>query len=302
MMGKKVLLIGGAGYVGSGLVDDLSGHCELTVMDRSVGTVCEGVRTIEADASVFDMTDILSTCECVIHLASESDVRKVGPGYGDGLRVTENIVDCCESAGLKDLMFFSSSAVYGDNGWAASEDIPCDPISDYGLMKSESEAIILSSSLEPIVLRPSNICGGNVTHGVVFDFFHQLILHPDYLRILGNGLQTKDFVHISDVVRFVRMCLDDWVTGVYNISNQDPMDIIDLAHIVVETMGLKDVRFETGQGDRGWEGDVSRCHLLCDRALSKGWHPVYSSRDSVRDAVMSMMGDSGDRRRPNHGN
>ena len=293
-MSMDIALIGGAGYVESNLVKDLVDRFGIIVIDRYNSGKTNSIRFIQADASVKDLTDIMSSCEAVIHLASESDVRKVGSDNHIDLDITSNIVDCSISAGLRKVMYFSSSAVYGDNGWGADEQTICEPISQYGLMKLESERLLSSSKLESIVLRPSNICGRSVTHGVVFDFVNQLTVHSDHMDILGNGLQTKEFVHVSDVIDFVKICLDSWISGTYNVSNGDPLSIIDLAGIVVESMGLNDVKINVGKGDRGWKGDVSRCHLICDRALSIGWSPKYSSKRSVEDAVMCMIsGDGG---------
>ena len=234
------------------------------------------------------------TLKTLLHLAAESDVRRMESSHHDTYQTTRFIVDAMEACGIGRLLFFSSSAVYGNNGWDADESTQCNPVSEYARDKLRSESLILGTDgIQSAILRFSNICGGAVRHGAVYDFCRKLDQNPSYLEILGNGRQTKEFLHIRDCIRAVEHTLDAGLEGVFNIGNGDPVCINDVAGEVISTMGLRDVSVITTGGETGWEGDVARCRLDSSRFASTGWKPDFGSLEAVRDAVREHMSING---------
>ena len=291
-----IVVTGGSGYVGRYLVEALSTYVDVLILDRSIPDfpLSKNVRYIETDLAEEDPSKFIRDADAVLHLAAESDVRRGGSSFHDTFQTTRSIVDAMDVCGIKRLIFFSSSAVYGDNGWGADENMECSPISNYGRDKLRSESMILNNSkIQPAILRFSNICGGKVKHGVVYDFCRKLSQDSSKLEILGDGRQTKEFLHIRDCITAVRHTLETGLKGVYNIGNGDPVSVNEVAEMVVGTMGLHEVRFESQDKEVGWEGDVSRCSLDSSKFKTTGWCPTFGSLEAVRDSVLESLPNQG---------
>ena len=288
---EKILMIaiaGGSGYVGRYLAEALSVRNDILILDRCAPDFPLGgnIRFVETDLAEEDPSEYMAGVDTVLHLAAESDVRRTESSYHDTYLTTRSIVDAMGVCGIGRLLFFSSSAVYGSNGWDADEDTECVPASEYARDKIRSESLILGTEgIQSAVLRFSNICGGAVRHGVVYDFCRKLERDPSYLEVLGNGRQTKEFLHIRDCIRAVEHTLDAGLEGVFNIGNGDPVSVNDVASEVISAMGLRDVNVSATGGETGWKGDVARCRLDSSRFSSTGWKPSAGSLEAVRDAV-----------------
>lgn len=287
-----IAIAGGSGYVGRYLAEALSFRDDILILDRRVPDfpLAGNIRFVEADLAEEDLSAYMTDVDTVLHLAAESDVRRMESSHHDTYLTTRFIVNAMEASGIGRLLFFSSSAVYGNNGWNADEGTQCNPVSEYARDKLRSESLILGTDgIQSAILRFSNICGGAVRHGAVYDFCWKLNQNPSYLEILGNGRQTKEFLHIRDCIRAVEHTLDAGLEGVFNIGNGDPVCINDVAGEVISTMGLRDVSVITTGGETGWEGDVARCRLDSSRFASTGWKPDFGSLEAVRDAVREHM-------------
>lgn len=291
-----IVVTGGSGYVGRYLVEALSTYGDVLILDRSIPDfpLSKNARYIEIDLAEEDPSKFIRDADVVLHLAAESDVRRGGSSFHDTFQTTRSIVDAMSVCGIRRLIFFSSSAVYGNNGWDANENTECSPISNYGRDKLRSESMILNNAnIQSAILRFSNICGGKVKHGVVYDFCRKLGYNPSKLEILGDGRQTKEFLHIRDCITAVRHTLETGLNGVYNIGNDDPVSVNEVAEMVVGTLGLHDVRFELQDKEVGWKGDVSRCRLDTSKFKSTGWCPTFGSLEAVRDSVIESIHNSG---------
>ena len=287
----KVLVTGASGYVGTVLVRRLvaEGH-EVTALDRVAPAACpDGVESVVTDILETDMSDLMSDADAVVHLAANPFVSDPN-GRRDTYCTTKKLVD---SAGCpKRVVFASSSAVYGEGGGVHSESDACCPASVYGRSKLDSEAIL--EDMDSVSLRFVNISGGFVRHGVVHDFYRKLRKDGRSLTILGDGTQTREYLHVDDAVEAMVHCLKTGVKGVYNVGNSDPISVNCVADVVAEAMGLDGVEFVHGTEKIGWEGDVNVIRLDSTRFRLTGWSPTYGSIDSIRDAVFSLESEDRD--------
>jgi UDP-glucose 4-epimerase len=316
MMGGRILVTGGAGFIGSHLVDSLMGlGLEVIVFDNLSGGRLENLsrwlnhprfRFIRGDLlDQSEVLKILDGCGSVYHLAAHPEVR-VGSAepsahFRDNIQATFNLLEAIRLSGWRGrLVFTSSSTVYGEAETPTPEDYPDPrPISVYGASKLACEALInayaRSYGFGAMIFRLANIIGPRSRHGVIVDFLRKLRENPEELEILGDGSQRKSYLYIGDCVEALLMGLGEAATHgveVYNVGSIDQIDVLTLAGVVAEELGLKEVRFRmTGgvDGGRGWIGDVKNMLLDTSRLMSKGWSPRYNSERAVRITVREIM-------------
>ncbi|KPV64510.1 MAG: UDP-galactose-4-epimerase [Candidatus Bathyarchaeota archaeon BA2] len=316
---SKVLVTGGAGFIGSHLVDRLMvdeknvtvfdnlSNGSLKNLERWLGN--ERFRFIKGDLkNPNDVEKAVEGIELVLHLAANPEVRvgETNPSihFQENLMATFNLLEAmrrCASA--KTFVFASTSTVYGEAEVIPTpEDYgPSIPISTYGASKLGCEAIASSYAhtfgLHTLILRVANVVGSRATHGVIIDFIKKLEINPRRLEILGDGTQKKSFLHIEDCINAILHVTYQFLeegkkVDVYNVGSVDQIEVKRIAEIVAEEMGLRDVEFIFAggvEGGRGWLGDVKIMHLSVEKLLKTGWKPRYSSEESVRLAVQTLL-------------
>jgi UDP-glucose 4-epimerase len=195
------------------------------------------------------------------------------------------------------IAFTSTSTVYGEATVVPTPEnyAPLLPISLYGASKLSCEALISAYchtfGMQAWIYRFANIVGSRGTHGVIFDFIRKLRENPAKLTILGDGRQSKSYLHISDCVDgmlFMAAHAHDRV-NVCNIGSEDRFDVTGIARVVAEEMKLGKVAFEYTGGDRGWKGDVPFMALSVARLKALGWRPAHNSEESVRLCVKELL-------------
>jgi Nucleoside-diphosphate-sugar epimerases len=210
---------------------------------------------------------------------------------------TYNVLESMRRHDVRRIAFTSTSTVYGEAQTVPTPEEygPLLPISLYGASKLSCEALISSYShtfgMQAWIYRFANIVGNRGTHGVIFDFIRKLRDDPKKLTILGDGRQSKSYLHIDDCVDamlFVVANARDPV-NVYNIGSNDRFDVKGIARVVSEEMGLNDVSFEYTGGDRGWKGDVPFMALSVEKLKNLGWKPAHNSEESVRLCVKELL-------------
>jgi UDP-glucose 4-epimerase len=311
-------VVGGAGFIGSHFADALLSSPltrRVTIFDNfSSGHEWHLERhrsdsrldIIRADASDIDaLTATVEGHDWVIHLASNPDIAQAIENpeidFYRGTMLTHNVVEATRRAGVKRMMYASGSGVYGDAGDAVvGEDYaPMRPVSTYGASKLAGEAIIASYcamfGLHACAFRFGNVVGARQTHGVGFDFVRRLAAKPSRLRILGDGQQSKPYIHVTDVVEAVlcaaRIASEPF--SVFNVATDDSVTVTEIAELAVEALGLLSWPvFEYTGGRCGWRGDVPVVRLDSSRMRSLGWFPKWNSREAVRHSLKELIADA----------
>lgn len=310
-------IIGGAGFIGSHFVDALLASKDtrrVTIFDnfssgrewhyeKHLGDA--RLTVVRSDASdVNALSATMDGHDWVIHLASNPDIaaaaEKPEIDFYCGTLLTNNVVEAMRRTGLHRLLYASGSGVYGDTGsrLVGEDHAPLVPISTYGASKLACESLIASYcsmfGLRACAFRFANVVGPRQTHGVGFDFVRRLTAKPKRLRILGDGHQSKPYIHVTDVVD-AAFCAAKKATApfsVFNVATDDAVTVTEIADLAVETLGIaaKPV-FEYTGGARGWRGDVPVVRLDSTRIRSLGWFPKRNSRDAVRQSLQELNAD-----------
>ena len=310
----KVLVAGGAGFIGSHLVDALltEGHSVVCVDNFFIGTernlanlknhphftfyeqdLCD----LEAVQSIFERERF----DSVFHMAANSDIQASAKApkveYRNTYTTTFNILEAMRIGNVKDLFFCSTSAVYGDaQGVKMDENYaPLTPISYYGACKLGCEALISAFSymngFHSLVFRFPNVIGPRLTHGVIFDFMKRLQKNPKSLTILGDGQQCKPYLHVTDLIGCILRFTKNLPEGVtlYNVGDETQSTVSDIAKIVCREMGLQDVEFRYTGGRGGWKGDVAVFAYDLSKIHATGWRASMTSDEAVIQTVKDIL-------------
>jgi UDP-glucose 4-epimerase len=308
----RIMVTGGAGFIGSHIVDRLmsEGH-EVVVYDNlSSGKKefiehhmgKENFRFVQADLLDFEtLNREMKDIDIVYHVAANPDVRLGAKDtkvhMEQNVLATYNVLEAMRINGVRDIVFTSTSTVYGEaKKIPTPEDYgPLIPISLYGASKLGAEAFITSYAhtfdMKAVIYRFANIVGPRGTHGVIYDFIMKLKKNPQELEILGDGTQTKSYLYVED-------CVDAIIYGyknrredveIFNIGSEDWVNVRRIADIVVEEMGLENVAYRFTGGKRGWKGDVPKMLLSIEKIKSYGWKPKRGSEESVRLTARALV-------------
>ena len=310
------LVTGGAGFIGSHLVDALveTGQ-KVRVLDNfSSGreeflSHHEGSGRVEIfRADLLDMDAVKKSMrgvEMVHHLAANPDIR-LGTEVTDtdlkqGTLATYNVLEAMRLEGVSRISFSSSSAIYGEAEQMPTPETygPVMPISLYGASKLGSEALITAWAgtfgADAWIHRFANIVGPRGTHGVIFDFIHKLKRDPSRLEVLGTGMQEKSYMSAEDCVKAMIHLIGhcDKNVNLYNLGTGDTCSVRRIAEIVVEESGLEGVSIEYTGGDRGWAGDVPKTSLEVSRLLETGFKPNLASEEAIRHTARALISEIG---------
>ena len=313
---SRILVTGGAGFIGSHLVDELinrgnevvvydnfsSGKKEFLDASLSTGKV----KLIEGDLLDLELlTEAMKGIEIVYHLAANPDIR-LGTTVTDtdlkqGTIATYNVLESMRINGCKNIAFSSSSVVYGEAKLMPTpEDYgPLFPISLYGASKLGSEGLISAwvgtFGIKAWIFRFANIIGSRGTHGVIFDFIHKLKKDPTRLEVLGNGLQEKSYMEVIDCSRAMIHVVEKFNEDLnyVNLGSKDTCSVSRIAEIVIKTSGFLDANIEFTGGDRGWAGDVPKAMLDVMKLNQSGFNCKFQSDDAVRFTANSLIEEIG---------
>lgn len=313
----RALVTGGAGFIGSHLIDRLVARGdEVVVIDNlSSGDLSFIQGHLDSGAVVLVEGDICNpddvgramamNIDCVFHLAANPDIR-LGTRITDtdlkqGTVATYNIVEAMRLNDVKNIAFASSSVVYGENAPMPTPENhgPCMPISLYGASKQAGEGLISSwvgtFGLKAWIFRFANIIGARGTHGVIFDFIHKLKKDPTRLEVLGNGLQEKSYMEVGDCVDGILHVMEhaNEPLNLYNLGSHDTASVRRIAEIVVEVTGCHDASIEYTGGDRGWAGDIPRARLGIDNMLASGFDVSMNSEEAIRHTATQLLEEIG---------
>lgn len=311
----RVIVTGGAGFIGSHLVDAIARKAEVVVIDNfSSGRreflshhegrqASKGFKVITADLSqpeaCFEAFDDAGEIDRVYHFAAEADVRKgdkagVAPFQRNNLEATINVLEACREKGIAQLTFASTSAVYGNATLMPTPESygPLLPISHYAASKLACEAFVSSYSdnygIDSAIVRFANVIGGRQSHGVIFDFIGRLRRDSAVLEILGDGKQAKNYVHVDDCVTGVLAAKPGKrAAEIYNISSDGKTSVTEIADAVLAELGLAKKTKKKFTG-KSWAGDVKTMMLDSKKLRGLGWTPKLDSKAAVKLAVSEV--------------
>ena len=316
MSGESYFVVGGAGFIGSHFVDRLlsdSGSGRVTIYDNfSSGREWHYAKhlndarfaVVRGDVKDLEtLTQAMAGHETVIHLASNPDIAKAmtqpDVDFYEGTLLTNQVVEAIRLSGAKAILYASGSGVYGDLGETeAREDHAVGkPVSTYGASKLAGETLISAYcsmfGLRGRAFRFGNVVGPHQTHGVGFDFVRNLLNDPTRLDILGDGRQSKSYIHVEDVIEAVLTShrAPGPAYDVFNVATGDYITVTEIAELAIECLGMPrgSVPFRYAGGDRGWKGDVPVVRLSTAKIRALGWRCRRSSREALRAAMLAMI-------------
>ena len=307
----KYFITGGAGFIGSHLVDRLVNMGRVTVYDNlssgkrefiehHLGK--EGFQFIQADLLEFDtLEDAMKDHDIVLHMAANPEARwgieNTKLDLEQETIATYDVLEAMRVNGINQIIFASSGTIYGETPVIPlPEDYgPVLPISLYGAGKLACEGLISAFcgtfGMQAWIFRFANVVGNRTTHGVIFDFIQKLKQNPSELEILGDGKQCKPYLHVED-------CVEGMLFGfrnshdkvnVFNLGCSSATNVDNIARMLVKEMGLTRVSFNHTGGDRGWPGDVPQVRLNVEKMNKLGWKARYTSDEAVRKAIKDIL-------------
>ena len=310
------MVTGAAGFMGSHLVDrllerkwDVVGFDNLS-SGRKENLVSANkfprFRFIEGDlVDIHTIRQALGECELVFHLAANPEVQQgsVEPSlhFQQNLFTTFNLLEAIRARkNPTKLVFASTSTIYGEPSIIPTPENygPLLPISVYGSTKLGCEALAASYTqllpLQVVIFRFANVVGPRARHGVIYDFILKLRRNPSELEVLGDGTQTKSYLHVKDCVDAFLTTTNDsfWNADVdvYNIGTSEQTGVLRIADSVINAMNLRDVSIRTTSSPqgRGWPGDVKMMRLDIAKMEARGWKPKISSDEAVHLATTEL--------------
>jgi UDP-glucose 4-epimerase len=303
---RKALVTGGAGFIGSHVVDALLARgVEVVVYDN----FCTGQRSfLPPDGTprlqivrgdVLESAGLeaaMAGCDFVFHFQANADVR----GGRERTRVdleqntiaTWNVLEAMRKLDVKGIAFASSAAVYGEPDVFPTPE-ECAPLqtSLYGASKYACEAMLQAYSeyygMRSFSYRFVSWIGERYTHGVVFDIMKKLVADPVRLPLLGDGTQKKSYLYVKDGVHGILSGIQSASASknIFNLGHDEFLTVLDLVRIVLDELRLPDVKLEFAGGKRGWLGDSPLVHLDTTRLKRLGWQPSTSIEEGIRRTV-----------------
>lgn len=314
--GKRVLLTGGAGFLGSFLAEEmLRQEAQLTIYDRFSQGISRIhhlqrnplLEVIEGDLGNYPrFVKAVEGKEFIWHLGGNTDIpaglRDTRTDLQDGVIATRHVLEAMREKGVRQLVFPSSGAVYGERtiGPRSETQGPTLPISLYGAGKVACEAFISAYAhlfgIQAWIFRYGNIISGRITHGAILDFIRKLKANPKELQVLGDGTQTKSYLLAEECIEGMLYVIEhsafkdeEGFCDVFNLGAPDETVVLDIAKTVIEEMGLEGCKIKLKGGERGWRGDQAKIALDISKVRAMGWQPRHTSDEAVRIAVRRML-------------
>jgi len=297
----KVLITGGAGFIGSNLAKELSKNNEIIVFDDMSGgkkDFLTGIKCKIVKGSILDQKSLDNAMKGVnecYHLAADPRVKESYDNPFENFQVncegTVKVLEACRKNNVSNFVFSSSAVVYGIAKIPTSEEAPIKPISNYGAAKAASENYIMSYShlykIKSTILRYANVIGPHSRYGICYDFYNKLNKNPKELEIFGDGTQEKSFVHVKDVVSATIFAKEHTAkeADMFNVGNETSVTVNEIAKVVIEFMGLKGVKLKHTEGKAGWPGDIPKMLSSIEKLRKLGWKPGYTTKEAITDTL-----------------
>jgi UDP-glucose 4-epimerase len=309
----RVLVTGGAGFIGSHLCDRLLERGEVVwCLDNLLLGRRRNIAHLEPlpdfhfiELDVLDcaaLTHLFTEArfDAVFHMAANSDIAAGAVNFRLDLELnqlsTVAVLEAMKAHNVRRVFFASTSAIFGETDAVLHEDFaPLRPISFYGASKLAAEAYISVFAHTfggcAVILRFPNVVGERATHGVLYDLLRKLEADPIRLEVLGDGTQSKPYLYVRDLIDAMMIAWDkaNAPFAVYHAAGIGNTSVREIAEIVAAAAGRPDTRVISTGGDRGWPGDVPRFRYDISRLQELGWQPQRHSTDAVRHAVKQIL-------------
>ncbi|KYH24949.1 GDP-L-fucose synthase [Halalkalicoccus paucihalophilus] len=304
LIDSRLLITGGAGFIGSHLTERLlADGNEVVVLDNFANSesagVPDGAELIEGDLTDSAVANeaIDSDLDGVFHLAARKSVNDEHPRgqFEANAAMTYNVLEAMDRAGVSEVAFTSSSTVYGEAPRPTPEDYaPAEPISVYAASKIADESLLSTYAhthgMQVWTFRFANIVGPHLRGAVIPDFVEKLRANPETLTILGNGLQEKSYMYIEDCLDAMEHVIEhaDRPVNTFNLGTRTTTSVNRIADIVSDELGL-DPEYEYTGGERGWTGDVPKMRLSIEKLTGLGWDVDLESDRAVRTTARELI-------------
>ncbi|NAZ35069.1 MAG: SDR family NAD(P)-dependent oxidoreductase [Pyrobaculum sp.] len=306
----RILVTGGAGFIGSHLVDRLAaeGHQVRVIDNLSSGRLENLAHRRDVEVIIGDLKNpqdaqkAVHGVDAVFHFAANPEVRvsTTNPDihFSENVIATFNLLEAMRKNDAGQLVFASSSSVYGEpDEIPVDENAPLRPVSVYGASKAACEHLIHAYAklygFRAVVLRYANVVGPRLRHGVIWDFINKLRKNPHELEILGDGRQIRSYIYIDDAVEATLLAWKKATDAyaVYNVATEDWITVDEVADQVIEAMGLTNVKktYKPVLHGIGWPGDVKKIALRIDKIKQLGFKPLLNSKEAVKLAAKNLI-------------
>ena len=309
----RCFITGAAGFIGSHLTERLltDGHSVTGFDNLSSGRIewlaavrnhplfefCKGDLL---DSNV--LKQAMSGHDTIFHLAANGDIQAA---FGNprldveqGILATFNVLEAMRLTGASRLIFTSSGSVFGMADIVPTPETigPLFPMSMYAASKAACEGFISATAhtfgLQAWTFRFGNVVGDRMSRGVIHDFIMKLRKNPAELEILGDGEQEKSYILVEEVIDGMLFTLTNVKVDpcdIFNLSHAETTIVKDIARIVVEEMGLRDVTLRYTGGKGGWPGDQPLARLDVSKLHQLGWRAKHSSAEAVHIATTRLL-------------
>lgn len=302
----KYFITGGSGFIGRNLVLSLlKRNVEVTVIDiKKFPFSIKNKKFKFIKGNILNKKLLLNSMknsDTVIHLAANS---KISEGFKNpmldiktGIYGTVNVLESLRLLKINNLIYTSGSGVYGNQtrGKLKENFAPLNPVSTYGSTKLASENLMSSYSyfydLNISILRPCNIVGSNMTHGVIFDLVKKLKKKKTYINVLGNGEQIKPYIDVIDLISAIKILLKKKLKGYnyFNIANDNLVSVKYIAEQIIKNSKYKSANLFYANSRSGWKGDVYKYSLNNQKLRKLGWKPKLSAKETINRAILTSL-------------
>jgi len=313
----KILVTGGAGFIGSHLIDLLlkKGHQVTCVDNLYLGRMSNIAHNLKDKKFTFVKLDVLDTkkldalfkkgkFQTVFHLVANSDIKQSAADTQLDLRLnfltTYNVLEAMRKYAVKDIVFASTSAIFGETKKVITEDMgPLVPISFYGASKLAAESYISvyvnNYGFRGWIIRFPNVTGERGTHGILFDFMKKLQKNDKVLEVLGNGRQEKPYLYVRELVEGIYFVWKNAKGAInqYNLGTNTTIKVSRIAELLLEELEFNQTKIQYTGGDRGWVGDVPKFRYSVEKVRKLGWKGNRSSEQAIRFAIRNLKHEFG---------